>query len=177
MDGTPNNLERGIERVIFWSRWLQAPLYLGLILVLGLLVVKFFEEFVHVSAMVFRAEESKFVLAVLSLVDLVLVANLIVMVIISGYENFVSRIDVAIANEQLSWLGKLDAGSIKIKLASSIVAISAIHLLKAFLDAEHIPNDKLLLLVLVHVTFVVSALMLAYLDRVAFGPPKSAKAP
>jgi uncharacterized protein (TIGR00645 family) len=162
-------LELVIERIIFWSRWLQAPLYLGLVLVLGVVVIKFFEEFVHLSAITFKADESKLVLTVLSLVDLVMVANLIVMVIISGYENFVSRIDAAAATEQLSWLGKLDAGSIKIKLASSIVAISSIHLLKAFLDAGEIPNDKLIILVVIHMAFVVSALMLAFLDKLAFG--------
>jgi uncharacterized protein (TIGR00645 family) len=91
------------------------------------------------------------------------------MVIISGYENFVSRIETGSGTEQLSWFGKLDAGSLKIKLASSIVAISSIHLLKAFLDAASIPNDKLILLVVIHVTFVLSAILLAYLDRIAFG--------
>ncbi len=164
-------IEKFIERIIFGSRWLQAPLYLGLVLVLGVIVVKFFLEVVHLSASVFGAAESKLVLAVLSLVDLVLVANLIVMVVISGYENFVSRLDVDEVREQLAWLGKLDAGSIKIKLASSIVAISAIHLLKAFIDSHDVTNDKLLVLVVVHMTFVTSALMLAYLDRMAFGNP------
>jgi uncharacterized protein (TIGR00645 family) len=90
------------------------------------------------------------------------------MVIISGYENFVSRIDAAEATEKLSWFGKLDHGSLKIKLAGSIVAISSIHLLKAFLDAGELPNDKLILLVVIHLTFVVSAMMLAWLDKLAF---------
>jgi uncharacterized protein (TIGR00645 family) len=161
--------ERLVERVILSSRWLQAPLYVGLILVLGLVVVKFFQEFFHLGATVFSADESRMVLYVLSLVDLVMVANLTVMVIISGYENFVSRIETGSGTEQLSWFGKLDAGSLKIKLASSIVAISSIHLLKAFLDAASIPNDKLILLVVIHVTFVLSAILLAYLDRIAFG--------
>ena len=97
------------------------------------------------------------VLSVLTLVDLVMVANLMIMVIISGYENFVSKLDVAQATELLSWFGKLDYGSIKIKLASSIVAISSIHLLKAFLNVTEIPNDKLLWLVIIHLTFVFSA--------------------
>jgi uncharacterized protein (TIGR00645 family) len=100
-----------------------------------------------------------------------MVANLVVMVIISGYENFVSRIEFAETAEKLSWFGKLDAGTIKIKLASSIVAISAIHLLKAFLNAEEIPNDKLWLLIALHLTFVVSALLLALIDRLAFQHP------
>ena len=170
-------LESFVERIILASRWLQAPLYIGLVLVLVLVVAKFFQEFVHLSAITFQADESRMVLYVLSLVDLVMVANLTVMVIISGYENVVSRIDVPAEGEQLSWFGKLDAGSLKIKLASSIVAISSIHLLKAFLDVASIPNDKLVLLIAIHMTFVVSALLLAYLDKLAFGgkAPKDKK--
>src|SRR5689334_9968453 len=118
-------MERAIERVIFASRWLQAPLYLGLVAVLALLGLKFFQEFVHVTAEMWHIAESQLVLLVLGMVDLVMVANLVVMVVISGYENFVSRIDLGTARDRLSWFGKLDAGSLKIKLASSIVAISS----------------------------------------------------
>ncbi|MBL8697157.1 MAG: TIGR00645 family protein [Alphaproteobacteria bacterium] len=164
-----HGLEKVVERIIFASRWLQAPLYLGLVVVLLLVVVKFLAELVHLSAILFSADESRMVLYVLTLVDLVMVANLTVMVIISGYENFVSRIENVDSADQLSWFGKLDAGSLKIKLASSIVAISSIHLLKAFLDAGTIANDKLLILVAIHLTFVVSAILLAYLDKLAFG--------
>jgi len=85
--------------------------------------------------------------------------------VISGYENFVSRLDIEGVKDRLSWFGKLDAGSLKIKLASSIVAISSIHLLKAFLDAGDLPTEKLIMLVVIHMTFIVSALMLAYLDK------------
>jgi len=99
------------------------------------------------------------------------------MVTIAGYETFVSRLDVAAQREQLAWIGKLDAGTIKIKLASSIVAISAIHLLKAFLDAVEIANDKLVMLVVIHLTFVVSALLLAFVDRLAFRHDHPAKVP
>jgi uncharacterized protein (TIGR00645 family) len=159
-------IESLIEKTLFASRWLQAPLYLGLAITLIVLVVKFFEELVHVTATAWAAEESQIVLLVLTLVDIVLVANLIIMVMISGYENFVSRIDIEAATEKLSWFGKLDHGSIKIKLASSIVAISAIHLLKAFLNADLIGNDKLVLLIVMHLTFVVSALLLALIDRI-----------
>jgi uncharacterized protein (TIGR00645 family) len=92
-------------------------------------------------------------------------------VIISGYENFVSRIDITGMTDKLSWFGKLDAGSLKIKLASSIVAISAIHLLKAFLDSGDIPTERLIMLVVIHLTFVVSALLLAYLDKMVSHKP------
>jgi uncharacterized protein (TIGR00645 family) len=158
-------LERFIERLIFASRWLQAPLYLGLILVMALLAAKFFQELLHLTTTLWSLNESRLVLAVLGLVDMVMVANLIVMVVISGYENFVSRLEIDGVKDRLSWFGKLDAGSLKIKLASSIVAISSIHLLKAFLDVNEIPTDKLILLVVIHLTFIVSALMLAFLDK------------
>lgn len=167
MDG----IEKLIERIIFASRWLQVPLYLGLVVVMALLCIKFYAELLHHIADIWTVPESDLVLSVLTLVDLVMVANLLIMVIISGYENFVSRIDLAGVTDKLSWFGKLDAGSLKIKLASSIVAISAIHLLKAFLDAREIPNEKLLMLVAVHLTFVVSALLLAYLDRLVSSKP------
>ena len=159
-------VERLMERAIFASRWLQAPLYIGLMLALALLVVRFFAEFVHLAAVFLFEEETSTILGVLTLVDLVMVANLIVMVTISGYENFVSRIDIKDAAEKLSWFGKLDAGSLKIKLALSIVAISAIHLLKSFLNNAEVPNDKMLILVIVHLTFIGSALALAWLDRI-----------
>ena len=158
-------LEKMIEGAIFSSRWLQVPLYLGLILVLLVLCAKFFMVLVKLVFGMGEMDEAKIVLMVLELVDVVMVANLIVMVVISGYENFVSRLDIDGHGEKLSWFGKLDAGSLKIKLASSIVAISSIHLLKAFLDAAEISNDKLLMLVVIHMTFIVSALMLAYLDK------------
>jgi uncharacterized protein (TIGR00645 family) len=155
-----------IEQAIYTARWLQAPLYLGLIVTLVVLVIKFFDELLHLTAVAWTAEEGEVVLYVLTLVDVVMVANLIVMVMISGYENFVSRIDVVSANEKLAWFGKLDHGSLKIKLASSIVAISAIHLLKAFLNADVIGNDKLFLLIAMHLTFVISAVLLALIDRI-----------
>lgn len=158
--------ERGMERMIFASRWLQAPLYVGLIMAMALLVVKFFAEFVHLVLVFMNEAETSTILGVLTLVDLVMVANLIVMVIISGYENFVSRIDITEAADKLSWFGKLDAGSLKIKLSVSIIAISAIHLLKSFLNNAEVSNDKMLILVIVHLTFIGSALALAWLDRI-----------
>ena len=160
-------LERGIESLIMGSRWLQAPLYIGLMFVLGVVVVKFPFKLWELVRRALVVEEGDLVLAVLSLVDLILVANLVVMVIISGYENFVSHIDGDITTDKLSWFGKLDAGSIKIKLASSIVAISSIHLLQRFLEATTVPNDKLYVLIIMHLAFVLSALVLTYIDRLS----------
>jgi uncharacterized protein (TIGR00645 family) len=158
-------MERIVERMLFASRWLLAPLYLGLAALLAVIVVHFFKELLHVVIHTLSLGETDLVLVALEFVDLTLVASLIVMVMLSGYENFVSRLDIGETDKQLAWLGKLDAGSLKIKVAASIVAISSIHLLKAFNNATEMANDKLLLLVVVHLTFVVSALMLTWMDR------------
>lgn len=160
-------LELFVERIIMGSRWLQAPLYIGLVFVLGVVVVKFPFKIWELMNKALVAGEADLVLAILSLVDLIMVANLVVMVIISGYENFVSHIDAERATDKLSWFGKLDAGSLKIKLASSIVAISSIHLLQRFLEAGDFENSKLYALVVMHMAFVVSALLLTYIDYLA----------
>jgi uncharacterized protein (TIGR00645 family) len=160
-------LEQTLERLLFACRWLLAPLYLGLALGLLALGVKFFQEAVHVVAHIFTIGESDLVLTVLALIDIVLVGSLIVMVMFSGYENFVSRIE-AKGTDTLDWLGKLDAGTLKLKVAASIVAISSIHLLRVFMNAPQIANDKIFWYVVLHLTFVVSALMMGVLDRIAF---------
>ena len=157
-------IERAIERLLFASRWLLAPIYLGLSVALITLGIKFFAELSHTLLHVLEFTESDVVLSLLALVDLSLVASLIVMVMFSGYENFVSTID-AKGTDSLNWLGKLDAGTLKLKVAASIVAISSIHLLRAFMDAREVPNDKLMWYVVIHLTFVVSAVMLGVLDR------------
>jgi len=161
-------IEKTLEKILFACRWLLAPLYLGLSLALIALSVKFFQEALHVLTAIGTMAEADLVLVVLTLIDLVLVGSLIVMVMFSGYENFVSRIDVEGDAEKLGWLGKLDAGTLKLKVAASIVAISSIHLLKVFMDVRTIPNDKILWYVILHMTFVVSALLLGVLDRMSF---------
>tara|TARA_B100001123_G_scaffold423466_1_gene533655 strand:+ start:461 stop:961 length:501 start_codon:yes stop_codon:yes gene_type:complete len=159
-------MERLFENVMYASRWLLAPIYLGLSLALLLLGLKFFQEVIHIAPLVFSQPEASLVLTVLSLVDMALVGGLIVMVMFSGYENFVSRIDIDETKEKLSWLGKLDATSLKQKVAASIVAISSIHLLKKFVNTEVISNDKLMWYVIIHLTFVLSALGMALVDRI-----------
>jgi uncharacterized protein (TIGR00645 family) len=158
-------IERAIERMLFASRWLLAPVYLGLSLALFVLGIKFFQELWHSLSHVMVLTEADVVLSLLALVDLSLVASLIVMVMFSGYENFVSKIDMEGEGDKLGWLGKLDAGTLKLKVAASIVAISSIHLLRAFMDASKTPNDKLMWYVIIHMTFVVSAVLLGVLDR------------
>lgn len=161
-------MEKSIERLLFASRWLLAPLYLGLSLALVALGVKFFQEAWHVLAHIAVSTDADLVLTVLSMIDIVLVGSLIVMVMFSGYENFVSKLDTVEGGETLDWLGKLDSGTLKLKVAVSIVAISSIHLLRIFMDAQKIENDKLLWYVVLHLTFVVSALLLGVLDRLVF---------
>ena len=158
-------IERTTEKTLYASRWLLAPIYLGLSLALILLGVKFFQEVIHAFPLVLEFTEANLVLVILSLVDMALVGGLIIMVMLSGYENFVDQIDIDAGKEKLSWLGKLDAGSLKQKVAASIVAISSIHLLKAFMNAQQIANDKLMWYVIIHLTFVVSALGMAYVDK------------
>ncbi|TCT20670.1 uncharacterized protein (TIGR00645 family) [Thiobaca trueperi] len=161
-------LERIIERLLYASRWLLAPIYLGLSLTLIAVAIKFFQEAYHLLGHIFGMAESSVVLTTLALIDLSLVASLVVMVMFSGYENFVSRIDLREEDEKLDWLGKLDAGTLKLKVAASIVAISSIHLLQAFVNIPQIPNDKLMWYVIIHLTFVFSALLMGVLDRMSF---------
>jgi len=158
-------MEKALEKLLYASRWVLAPIYLGLSLVMLMVALKFFQEIFHVLPAVFKLRETELILLVLTLIDLALVGSLIVMVMFSGYENFVSRIDVAEDATKLEWLGKLDAGDLKNKVAASIVAISSIHLLKIFMDVNQISNDKIFWYVVIHMTFVVSAFMMAYLSK------------
>lgn len=163
------SIERLIERVLFAARWLLAPLYLGLGLLLLVFVAQFFRELLHLAQSISQLSEVDLILASLTLIDLVLIAGLVVMVMLSGYENFVSRLDVGESQKHIAWLGKLDAGTLKLKVAASIVAISAIQLLKGYMEAGSVPNDKLMWMTIIHLTFVVSALLLTLMDRLMAG--------
>lgn len=158
-------LERLIERTLFASRWVMAPFYLGLAVALVLLLVKFLQELFHTVPVVFSMSESQLVLSILSLIDLSLAGNLLLLVIFSGYENFVSKIDNADHKDRPEWMGKIDYSGMKLKLVASIVAISAIQLLRAFMNIEERDNIELAWLVGIHLTFVVSGVLLALMDR------------
>lgn len=162
------SIELLLEKIMFASRWLLAPIYVGLSLAVLALGIKFFQEVIHIFEHVFVMKESDLVLTILTLIDMSLVGSLIVMVMFSSYENFVSKIDLDENTEKLDWLGKLDANTLKLKVAASIVAISSIHLLRIFMEAATIPNDKLMWYTIIHMAFVVSALLLAVLDKIAF---------
>ena len=157
-------MEKIIETMLYRSRWLLAPIYLGLSLGLIALSIKFFQEAWHLLSQALTLTEADMVLIVLSLIDLAMVGGLIVMVMISGYENFVSQLNVSESEEKLGWLGTMDSSSLKMKIAASIVAISSIHLLKMFMNAMNIPNDKLLWYVVLHMAFVLSAMAMGMLD-------------
>jgi len=157
-------LELFIEGVILASRWLLVIFYIGLAIALALYAATFGYKLWDFASHLFSLEESDSILKMLSLIDAALIASLVVMVIISGYENFVSRFD---ESRDVHWLGDIDIGLLKVKVASTIVAISSIHLLQVFLYVEQYTSDKLMWYTLIHLAFVLSALFLAYIDRVA----------
>jgi len=158
-------IEFSIERAMYASRWIMAPVYLGMSLALLTIAIKFFQELWHILPHIFVITDGDLVLALLSLIDLTLVGSLIVMVMFSGYENFVSQLDIKEGTEKLDWLGTHDYSSLKMKVATSIVAISSIHLLKIFMNVEQIANDKLLWYTIIHMIFVFSALLMGYLGK------------
>ncbi|RTZ59643.1 MAG: TIGR00645 family protein [Gammaproteobacteria bacterium] len=160
-------IEKIFERLLYASRWILAPLYLGLAFAMLAVGIKFFEEVFHMLPHIAAISESDLVLAILSLIDLSLVGGLLVMVMLSGYENFVSTINLESGDEKLAWLGKLDTGSLKQKVAASIIAISSIHLLQIFMNAEQVDNSKLMWYVIIHLTFVLSAMGIALVDRMS----------
>ncbi len=161
-----NIVERVLENFIFHSRWLMAPFYVGLVVSLLLLMIKFVQELFHIIPNILSLPESQTILAVLTLVDLSLAGNLLLMVIFSGYENFVSKIDVGDHKDKPEWMGKVDFGGLKLKLIASIIAISGIHLLKSFMNIQNVDKENLFWLIAVHVTFVVSGLLLAAMDYI-----------
>jgi TIGR00645 family protein len=157
-------MESLIEKSLYRARWLLAPIYLGLAIALIALIIKFFQESVHLLLDVVNMSEAKMILSLLTLIDLAMVGGLIVMVMMSGYENFVSQLDLEGEKEKLNWLGKMDSSSLKGKIAASIVAISSIHLLKVFMNVTNMEEAHIYWYTVLHITFVVSAFAMGYLD-------------
>ncbi|TJX69535.1 MAG: TIGR00645 family protein [Mesorhizobium sp.] len=158
-------LELAIESIILASRWLLVVFYVGLGLALAVYALSFGKKLYEFITTVFLLGDTDTILKMLGLIDAALVASLVVMVIISGYENFVSRFDAQDGEGGVHWLGTIDVGSLKVKVASTIVAISSIHLLQVFLNSVSYTTDQLMWLTIIHLAFVLSALMLAYIDR------------
>jgi uncharacterized protein (TIGR00645 family) len=159
--------EHGLEEAIFNSRWLMAPFYVGLVLSLAVLMLKFLRILYEFVTHAWGASESDIILGVLSLIDVSLTGNLVVIVVFSGYENFVSRIDPGGHPDWPHWMARIDFTGLKQKLLASIVAISAIQVLKAFMNIDAgVSNEKLGWLVGIHLVFVISTLLLAWSDRI-----------
>lgn len=151
------------------SRWLQAPLYLGLIVAQGIYVWQFWKELIHLIGMMSLEKsvtETELMLIVLGLIDVVMISNLLVMVIVGGWETFVSRLELEDHPDQPEWLSHVNAGVLKVKLATAIIGISSIHLLKTFINAPSIDAQTLMWQTLIHLTFVVSALAIAYTEKI-----------
>lgn len=160
-------IERTIEHGLFASRWLMAPFYVGLVGALVVLLFSFMQELWHFITSIPHITQTDAVLGVLSLIDLSLAGNLLLIVIFSGYENFVSKMDVSEHKDQPEWRGSVDFSTLKLKLIASIVAISGIHLLKVFMDVEKTSEHQIMWMVIIHLVFVVSGVLLALMDRVA----------
>lgn len=155
-----------LENFIFWSRWLQAPLYIGLIAAQGVYVYQFMHELVHLVSKAGSLSETEVMLIVLGLIDVVMIANLLIMVIIGGYETFVSRLDLEGHPDQPEWLSHVNAGVLKIKLATALIGISSIHLLKTFINASQLEDRVMMWQVIIHLVFIVSAFMMAVTDKI-----------
>ncbi len=174
----PIQSKNTLASFIFLSRWLQAPLYVGLIVAQAVYVYRFFVELSHlIGFSLFGHQppasipkdvadpETVVMLSVLGLIDVVMIANLLIMVIVGGYETFVSRLNLQGHPDQPEWLSHVNAGVLKVKLATALIGISSIHLLKTFINAGKLPNDMILWQVVIHVTFVASSVALAWIDR------------
>jgi len=192
---TPRPL-RPIPRFIFASRWLQLPLYLGLIAAQGVYVFHFWVELVHLLEAAFGSQtalqalidgigyktdvaitnlnETVIMLVVLALIDVVMISNLLIMVIVGGYETFVSRMDLEGHEDQPEWLDHVNASVLKVKLATAIIGISSIHLLKTFINAANYSDKVLIAQTVIHITFLLSAIAIAYTDKLmSHSPPAS----
>jgi uncharacterized protein (TIGR00645 family) len=164
------SVETTFEKSLFASRWLMAPMYLGLAVTLGMLTVIFVKELVYYLPQVLELSAEKMILVALTLIDLTLAANLLLIVMFSGYESFVSKFDIDVGDDKPGWMGKVDFGGLKMKLIASIVAISGIHLLKRFMEISDLDTattfgeTEMFWLVVIHLTFVVSGVLMALMD-------------
>jgi uncharacterized protein (TIGR00645 family) len=171
----PRNQQRppalkALGSLIFLSRWLQAPLYVGLIFAQMVYVYHFMVELWHLFEKANHISETDIMLTVLGLIDVVMIANLLIMVIVGGYETFVSRLNLQEHPDQPEWLSHVNAGVLKVKLATALIGISSIHLLKTFIDTEKTPDRTIGWQVAIHLTFVLSAVVLAITDRITTPP-------
>jgi uncharacterized protein (TIGR00645 family) len=165
-----NRVELAFEAIVFASRWIQAPLYGGLIVAELLYAYKFLSELWHMMVDIRHLEETQFMLGVLGLIDVTMVANLLTMVVIGGYATFVSKLDLEGHPDRPDWLSHVDPGTIKVKLAASLIGISSIHLLKAFVNVANVSTEHIKWQIFIHMTFLGSAILLAYTDKLMQRP-------
>lgn len=166
-------IEKYLEQFIFFSRWMQLPVYLGLIVASLLYSIKFMIQLWHLISTFSIMDESAIMLSVLGLIDISMVINLLVVVFIGGYITFVSKISFDNHEDKPDWLSKINASSLKIKLIISLVSISGVHLLKTFIDIHNVPLQDALLQIGIHIVFIISALLLAYADKIMYTNDKS----
>lgn len=167
----PSRSGQVLSTVLFGSRWLQLPLYLGLIIAQCVYVVHFMVELEHLVLGTMTLTEEKIMLIVLGLIDVVMISNLLIMVIIGGYETFVSRLNLQGHPDEPEWLSHVNANVLKVKLATAIIGISSIHLLKSFINAPNMDEKTLLWQTLIHMAFIFSAISIAYIDKLMVHHP------
>lgn len=155
-----------MARLIFASRWLQLPIYLGLIVVQGIYAYKFIKSLWHLIVNLGMMDETMIMLAVLNLIDVVMIANLLIMLLIGGYETFVSRLNVDEHPDQPEWLNHVNASVLKVKLSMAIISISSIHLLQTFINSAKLDEKTMMWQLLIHCGFLVSAMAMAYTDKI-----------
>ena len=167
MRKTSKTIEHTLEKGLFASRWLMAPFYIGLVGALVALLYTFCAELVHfiMHAPDMNANDS--ILASLALIDISLAGNLLVIVIFSGYENFISTLDIGDHEDRPAWMGTVDFSTLKLKLIASIIAISGIHLLKVFMEIKKYDEREIMWMVIIHVVFIFSGVMLALMDKIS----------
>lgn len=170
-----NKAESVFEKIIFASRWIQAPLYTGLIVGGILYAYKFIVELIHLCTEINAITETSLMLGILTLVDITMVANLLIMVIIGGYSTFVSRLNIDMQEDRPEWLQKVDAGTLKVKLAGSLVGVSGIHLLQIFINIENKNPEDVKWQIIIHVVFLISSVALAFTEKILHEKHSKAK--
>jgi len=161
-----NKTESFFEKIIFASRWIQAPLYVGLIIGGILYAYKFVIELIHLCTTINEISETALMLGILTLVDITMVGNLLTMVIIGGYSTFVSRLDIDTHEDKPEWLQKINAGTLKVKLAGSLIGVSGIHLLITFINIKSYESENVMWQVIIHMVFLLSSVLLAWSEKI-----------
>lgn len=168
-----NKLEQSVEKFLFFSRWILAPFFVGLVVAMLALLVKFSKELIGLLTDMVEGRPTNMLVPILSMVDSALIASLLLIIVLSGYESFVSKFDIGEHVDRPAWMGAVGFSALKIKLMGAIVAISAVELLRAFIDLNHFTNEQLAWKTAIHLTFVVSGALYAVTDRIAEGKARS----